>query len=188
MTTATNIDLTDEIADVLRDADVAAHPCPWIGAVSIFVDEYYENFDYDIVGPKARLAIARALEARGYRQRSGRIFEGDAGRVEFPKPSRTLSSDPAGELELVLQRPRTIALATPTQVVLTTWRRDGPNISDDRLDDLQRLIVNQPANLDKVWDWLRRTDTAESFKLAHPTLAAAQAEGVEQRRRSRRQV
>jgi hypothetical protein len=154
--------------------------------VSIFVDEFYENFDYDIVGPKARLAIARTLEAEGFRQRSGRVFEGEPGRIEFPKPSRTLASDPAFELEQVLRRPKTIALATPTQVVLATWRRHGSELSDNRIEDLQRLVSNQPANLDKVWDWLRRTAAADPYKRAHAILAGAQAEGIKQRRRQRR--
>jgi hypothetical protein len=179
-------DLTADVARTLRASEIAAHPCPWLGAVSIFVDEFYENFDYDLIGPKARRAIARSLEGAGFRQRTGRSFEGDPGRVEFPKPSRTLSSDPSGELEAILGRPDTVALATPTQILLTTWRQNRPTLSAERLFDLRELVFHQPANLEKVWDWLRRTEAAESFKLAHPTLAAAQAEGIEARRHGRR--
>jgi hypothetical protein len=178
--------LSHRVARTLRSAEIAAHPCPWLAAVSIFVDDFYENFDYDIIGPKARLAIARALENDGFRQRSGRIFEGSPGRVEFPRPSRTLSSDPAAELELVLDRRRSVALATPTQVVLATWRRHGPELPEDRIADLRRLVADQPANLDKVRDWLRRSDAASSFTRLHPVLSSIQSAGTEQRRRQRR--
>ena len=179
-------DLATDVARTLRDSEISAHPCPWLGAVSILVDDFYENFDYDLIGPKARLAIARALENGGFRQRSGRVFDGESGHVEFPRPTRTLSSDPSGEFETLLERPNTVALATPTQIVLTTWRRHGPTLSPDLLAELRQLVFHQPANFSKIWGWLRRTESAESFKNAHPALAAAQADGIEARTRRAR--
>jgi lipocalin len=66
------------------------------------------------------LRIARVLEEHGYRQRTGREFEGPLGKIEFARPSRTLASDPASELEQVLDRGTGAVLATPTQILLTT--------------------------------------------------------------------
>jgi hypothetical protein len=176
----------EELARWLSEAEVDAVACPWLPCVSLFTDEWYENFDYDLIGPKVRLKIARVLEERGLRQRRGTLFEGPQGRVELPRTTRTLASDPAYELERVVDRGTSMALATPTQVVLMTWRRDGPDLAPERLDQLLALVRQHPANLDKVGDWLRRTPCRAPFAASYPALAAAQQEGIEQRRRRRR--
>jgi hypothetical protein len=152
-------------------------------SISVFVDEEYENFDYDVIGPRDRLRIARVLEGHGFRQRTGREFVGPLGKIEFPRPSRTLGSDPATELEQVLDRGAAAAFATPTQILLATWRRDGPELSDSRRSELLVLVREQPANLEKVRDWLRRTDRGPDFQLLLPRLVTAQREGFEQRRK-----
>jgi hypothetical protein len=152
-------------------------------AISVFVDEEYENFDYDVIGPRDRLRIARVLEEHGFRQRTGREFAGPLGTVEFPRPSRTLSSDPAAELERVLDRGAAAVFATPTQILLATWRQDGSELTDSRRSALLALVREQPANLEKVRDWLRRTDRGPDFELLLPRLVTAQREGFEQRRK-----
>jgi hypothetical protein len=167
----------------LNRAGLSAAPCQWLRAISVFVDEEYENYDYDLIGPRDRLRIAGVLEEHGYRQLTGREFEGPTGTIEFPRPSRTLASDPASELERVLDLGADAVFATPTQIVLTTWRRDGPELADSRRSELLALVREQPANLDKVRDWLRRTDRGPDFELLRPQLLAAQREGFEQRRK-----
>ncbi len=178
-------DVLNRVASWLNRARLSAAPCPWLGAISIFVDERYENYDYDLIGPRTRLAIARALGRHDYSQRTGRELVGPLGRIEFPRPNRTLSSDPAAELEAVLDRRNAIAFATPTQILLATWRREGPNLSDERQDDLVALVREQPANLDKITDWLRRTDHADAFARLKPRLAEVQEEGFQLRRAGR---
>ena len=173
------------LARWLNRGGVNAAPCPWLAAISLFVDERYENYDADLIGPKARFAVARVLERRGFRQLTGRTFQGPVGRVEFPRPNRSLASDPAAELETTLACKPEAAFATPTQVLLATWRREGPELSGDRLTDLLRLVREQPANLDKVGDWLRRTDSAGAWARFRPELDAAQEEGVRLRRSGR---
>lgn len=172
-----------EIARWLNQGGLSAAPCAWLSAISIFVDEEYEKFDYDLIGPRARLRIARILEEHGYRQRTGRGFEGPLGRIEFPRPSRTLASDPSSELEQVLDRGTGAVLATPTQILLTTWRREGPSLSESRRKEVLGLVREQPANLEKIREWLRRTDRRPDFELMMPQLDTVQREGFEKRRK-----
>lgn len=173
----------DAICRWLNRSDVSAAPCPWIGAISIFVDERYENFDFDVLGPAARRRISRVFEAQGWRRRGSRVFEGPEGRVELPRAARSLSSDPAHELESILKRDGGAAVATPTQVVFLTLRRSGAVLPNERADDLAALVHEQPANLDKVRDWLRRSDSERAFWQLRPRLAERQKEGCELRRR-----
>jgi hypothetical protein len=175
----------DTIAGHLRRRHVGAVACPWLHAVSVYVDDFYDNFDYDIIGPRSRMRIAAALKDIGYRQSSGRRFENGPDMVEFPPPTRTLASDPGLEFERTMQRAPGAVLATPTQILLTTWRQEGPVLTEHRQAALLDLVFEQPANLDKVHDWLRRTDAALDFRRAKPALATRQAEGITRRRRGR---
>ena len=172
-----------EIAGWMNREGVSAASCPWLHAISIFVDEHYENYDYDLIGPRDRKRIASILAANGFEQMSSRVFSSSDGRIEFPKPTRSLASDPGEEIERVIDRGESVALATPTQVLLTTWRREGPNLSEERRAQLLALAREQPANLDKVRDWLRRTDCKEAYGSLYPRLEAAQREGFDLRRR-----
>lgn len=172
-----------EIARVLNRAGLNAAPCSWMSAISIFVDESYENFDFDLIGPKTRLEIARTLEQHGYRQRTGRVFEGPPGRIEFPRPTRSLASDPSAEFEALLDGGSEAVIATPTQILLATWRREGPVLSEQRISDVRALVREQPANLDKINDWLRRTECGPDFKHHYAQLSTVQQEGFEERRR-----
>jgi hypothetical protein len=168
----------------LNRSGLSAAPCSWLSSISIFVDERYENYDYDIIGPRARFRIAQVLLDHDFRQLSGRVFEGQGGRIEFPRPSRSLATDPSEEFEQVVDRARGAVFATQTQILLTTWRREGPELMPARQQDLLKLVREQPANLDKIRDWLRRTPCLADFRRARPRLQQAQEEGVQQRRRS----
>ena len=172
----------EEIATGLNRQRLSAAPCPWLSAVSIFVDERYENYDYDIIGPRARRRIAEVLADHGFRQLSGRVFVGSTGRIEFPRPTRSLASDPAAELESALDQAAGAVFATPTEVLLATWRREGPELSAERKENLVDLVREQPANLDKIGDWLRRTDCRADFQGLRSRLQAVQDEGFQQRR------
>lgn len=171
-----------QVSRWLSQGGLSAVPCPWLSAVSIFVDERYENYDYDIIGPRARLRIAQVLLDHDFRQLSGRVFEGPLGRMEFPRPSRSLATDPSEEFEQVVDGALGGAFATPTQILLTTWRREGPEVAPARQQDLLKLVREQPANLDKIRDWLRRTPCSTDFQRFRPRLEAAQEQGLQQRR------
>jgi hypothetical protein len=167
----------------LNQSRLSAAPCPWLRAVSIFVDESYENYDYDIIGPRARLRIAEVLQEHDFQQLSGRVFEGPLGRIEFPRPNRSLASDPSEEFEQVVDGSADGVFATPTQILLTTWRREGPELAPSRQQDLLKLVREQPANLDKIRDWLRRTTCLADYQRFRPRLETAQEQGLEERRR-----
>ena len=172
-----------EISHWLNQSRLSAAPCPWLRAVSIFVDERYENYDYDIIGPRARLLIAEVLLDHDFQQLSGRVFEGPLGRIEFPRPTRSLATDPSEEFEQVVDGSADGVFATPTQILLTTWRREGPEVAPSRQQDLLKLVREQPANLDKIRDWLRRTPCLADFQRFRPRLETAQEQGLQQRRR-----
>ncbi len=178
------MDIVD-IARWLNRNGVSAAPCPWLSSISVFVDEHYENFDYDAIDPGTRRRISRVLRDHGFRQLNGRAYQGPQGTIAFPRPTRTLASDPAAELELVLASGEEAAFATPTQIILTTWRSEGPRLSPERLADLESLVREQPANLAKVGDWLRRKEGEADFRRHSPRLAAAQEEGFALRRKGR---
>jgi hypothetical protein len=170
--------LETRIARLLNSQRLSAAPCPWLSAISIFVDEEYENYDYDMIGPRTRRSLIDILSTSGYRLASGNALEGPAGRLEFPRPTRTLGGDPAAEFERVVDGPADVAFGTPTQILLATWRREGPKLSPERKDDLIALVYEQPANLDKIADWLRRTDRLADFRALLPRIRATQREGT----------
>lgn len=114
-----------EIARWLNQGGLSAAPCACLSAVSIFVYEECEKSDYDLIGPRDRPRIGSVFEEHGCWQRTGREFEGPLGKIEFPRPSRTLASDPASELGQALDCGSGAVLATPTEILLATWRREG---------------------------------------------------------------
>jgi hypothetical protein len=175
----------DDIARHLRRAHVPAMPCPWLPALSIFDAEDYENYDYGIIGPRDRQKIARCLQEEGFRQRRGRILEGDGLVLEFPPPTRLVSSDPAVELERVLERGKNVPFATPTQVILATLRRAARRLERPPEEELLTLVEQQPANLAKVLGWLRADFPEEPWREILAPLARAQRQGTEARRRRR---
>jgi hypothetical protein len=183
LASATNTMDSVEISRWLNRKGISAAPCEWLRSLSILVDETYENYDYDMIGPRTRFRVIKILEDQGFRQLSGNVLEGPRGRIEFPPPTRTLSSDPAAELERVVGRTTGVVVATPTQVLLATCRREGPDLSPSRQSELLALVREQPANLEKIAGWLRRDSSYPGFQNLAPRLLAAQKEGVEQRRR-----
>jgi len=176
----------NDAVSAIRGNGVSAVVCSWLPVISIFDDEHYENYDYDIVGPRERRKIASALCEHGFRQTSGRVFEKGPSRFEFPRPTRSLSGDPAAELERVLLRAESVPFSTPTQALLVTCRRaadeDSLRVFRSRLVSLVR---EQPANLAKIGDWLRGTTAARYFSRLREELAVAQASGFEARRAGR---
>ena len=76
-----------------------------------------------------------------------------------------------------------VAFATPTRLVLNTWTLEGPELDDARKSDLVDLVRRQPADLEKVSDWLCRSDSRAVYSGAYPILEVAQEEGIRLRRR-----
>jgi len=176
---------TIQLSRWLNRDGMSAAPCPWLPAISIFDDETYEGHDLDGIRPRDRLRIGRVLEANGLTRRGARVFEGVGVRVVVSRPSRSLASDPSDELRRVLGRSHTIAVGTPTQVLLVTLQREGVSLSTERRDDLLALVHEQPVNLEKVDRFARGAPWEATYRGSRLALKEAQEAGTELRRQRR---
>lgn len=173
-----------EIARLLNRGGVSAAPLRRLNAISIFDDEEYENYDVDLISPRRRRRISAALTAAGFRQTSGSTIEApEAGLpLVFPKPG-ILGSDPSRPAADLLSAGHAVVLVTPTQALLLYLHRFGDDPAPALVDELTRLVWEQPANLDKVAEWARAAGLGRTFARLRGRLAESQAEGVDLRRR-----
>ncbi|MEM7164180.1 MAG: hypothetical protein AAF581_01875 [Planctomycetota bacterium] len=172
-----------ETARLLNRGDISAAPLRRLPVISIFDDEHYENYDVDVIGPFSRRRIVKVLERAGYRLARGTILEApDGPQVVFPKLG-ILGSDPVRPVEDLLAQGGSIVLVTPTQALLLYFQRYSEEGADSLAPELGDLVFEQPANLDKICDRLRRQELpARVFQQLGGQLAARQAEGTALRR------
>lgn len=175
-----------EIARPLNRGGLSAAPLEHLAAISIFDDEEYENYDFDIITPRRRWRIAKLLKEIGYRQKWGsKLVPLEGGPpVLIPKPG-ILGSDPSRPAALLLAKAEGIVLTTPTQSLLLYLHHLGAAGIADGTEELSRLVWEQPANLEKVRDWARAAGLDSTFKALRRVLEPAQAEGIELRRQRR---
>ncbi|MEM7355903.1 MAG: hypothetical protein AAF657_34120 [Acidobacteriota bacterium] len=173
-----------EVARRLNRGGVSAAPLSRLPLLSIFDDDEYENYDFDVVSPRRRLRIGKILTADGFRQASGSRIESPNGGapILFPKPG-ILGSDPSRPAADLLARGGGIIVVTPTQALLLYLHRFGPETASTDEPELTRLVWEQPANLDKVHEWARAAGHEVPFSKLRPALTEAQAEGIDLRRR-----
>lgn len=169
----------ERVAVILNRAGVSAAPLSWVPALSIHAGEEFENYDLDLIGPRQRRRLVRALEAAGFRSTSGTRLEGNDLRVAFPRPKRTLGTDPAVEARAALRAGDDVVLLTPTQALLLAL---DESLDEPRVAELSALVYEQPANLDKVAQWARAAGRGPRFAAVRSRLAAAQEQGVAERR------
>ena len=181
--TDSDLDHRTSIARILNRGGVSAAPLSRLSLISIFDDEEYENYDFDLVSPRRRLRLAAVLTDAGFRQTSGRVFEAPEGGdpVVFPKPG-ILGTDPSRPVLDLLAGGGAIVLVTPTQALLLVLHRLGDQPPSELADELNALVWEQPANLDKVEEWARAAGLGRTFLELRPALERAQSEGVELRR------
>lgn len=166
-----------EVCRWLNRSKLSAAPCAWIPAISVFVDERYDRSDVDVIGPEARRHLARVLGQHGCRQLSGSVFEGPGGRFALPRLTPNLSEDPRHAFATILRGDQQAAFATPTQVIFLTLVATGGELTPNRENDLLELVHEQPANLDKIRAWLRRSESEAVFERIRVRLAVRQEEG-----------
>lgn len=173
-----------EIARPLNRAKVSAAPLQRLPLVSIFDDEEYENYDFDLIAPLRRLRIGKELKALGFRQVSGSTFESKerAFQVVIPKPG-ILGSDPSKPADLQLQKGGAVVLVTPTQALLLYLYRLGPETYPETTEELAHLVWEQPANFEKVAQWARPAGLLGAFSQLRKNLQPYQTEGIDLRRR-----
>ena len=175
-----------EIARPLNRAKVSAAPLERLPLVSIFDDEEYENYDFDLITPLRRLRIGKELKALGFRQVSGSTFESkeESYRVVIPKPG-ILGSDPSKPAERHLRQGGAVVLVTPTQAILLYLYRFGPELAPGITEELGRLVWEQPANFEKSAQWARPAGLLAAFSSLRQQLEPSQTEGIDLRRQRR---
>ena len=167
------------VARILNRAGVSAAPVSWLRALSIHSGEEYENYDLDLIGPRQRRRLVRALESAGFRSLTGSRLQLDELIVAFPRPKRTLGTDPAVEARGALRREGELVMMTPTQTLLLALEAE---MGAAPPAELEALVYELPANLDKVAQWARAGGRGDQFAALRPGLAAAQKRGTQDRK------
>ncbi len=172
-----------EVARTLNRGGVSAAPMRRLALLSIFDDDEYENYDFDLVSPRRRLRIAALLRDAGFKQKTGSLFTTPNGgdSVVIPKPG-ILGTDPSRPASELLARAGRVVLVTPTQALLLYVHKFGEDLKSSIADELVDLVWEQPANLDKVQDWAQAAGHGQAFSRLRGGLNKAQAEGIELRR------
>ena len=176
----------------LNQKGLSIFPLAKLNAVSIYTADYYENYDYDIVIPSQREKLVKLLAKYGFKQTSGRVITNSDKSItfEFPKPNFTLGDDPANKAEKLINTSKSYVIVTPTQALLIYLKRfydeikaelDNEN-SKSIISELLDLLYDQPANLDKVREWLGPSNQTEIFILLKQEFRAQQQAGILDRR------
>lgn len=182
--TETELEYRTGVARLLNRGGVSAAPLRQLAVISIFDDEEYENYDVDFVSPRRRSSIAAVLTGAGFRQISGRTFLAPGGGepIIFPKPG-ILGTDPSRPADVLLSQNHSVVLVTPTQALLLYLHHFGHEDASALAGELNALVWEQPANLDKVREWARAAGLGRAFLTLRSELARAQAQGIDLRRR-----
>ena len=188
--------MTEEFKQLIAQLNhrgLSIFPLAKLNAVSVYTTDYYENYDYDIVMPSQRDKLVKLLAKQGFKQTSGRVIcNSDKSIVfEFPKPNFTLGDDPASQAEKLINRSNSHIIITPTQALLIYLKRFYDQIQIELnnpdpkpiISELLDLLYEQPANLDKVREWLGPTNQTEVFILLKQEFRAQQQAGINDRRK-----
>lgn len=119
------------------------------GLICLYDDDLYSNIDYDFVSNKDREIIRLILKNLSWKQKSGRVFVKESFQLTFPRPSPTLGADPSDPVVSELNK-NTYVFCTPTQALLTMSRKGSWN-----QDTAKKMIDKCPANIDKIYQWLK---------------------------------
>jgi len=186
-----NLSLYNVLRELHRQG-LSLFPLSMLNAVSVYVDDVYENYDYDIVTPGQREKLVRLLKRQGFRQVTGRVITSADKSVlfELPKPNFTLGDDPASQAQKLIAKSRSTVVITPTQALLIYFKRFKAQIRDELagnsskpvITELVDLVYEQPANLDKVREWLGPSGLTDVFISLKYDLRDSQQAGITARR------
>lgn len=181
----------NSLAIELNKNGLGVFPLSKIKAVSIYTTDFYENYDYDIVLPNQRDKLVKLLNKNGFKQTSGRIIQNQDKTIvfEFPKPNFTLGDDPVSQTEKLIDNSTSYIVVTPTQALLIYLKRFYQHIiielnqQEDApiITELLDLLYDQPANLDKVREWLGPTNQTDVFILLKQKFRDSQRQGITDR-------
>ena len=176
-----------EAVDVCRHLNrrsMSAFPTRSLPLISLGNDDEYENYDYDVIGPRQRKKLLTILEDSGFKLRSARelvSIEGTTPPLRFPRPNGTLGVDPSGSVLNEISSGG-VVWATPTQTVLCLLHQSGGECDADLENELVHLVREQPANLGRIKQCARSAGFHSVSELLK-RMARAQAEGIELRKR-----
>ena len=166
-------------------------PLSRLNAVSVYTADYYENYDYDIVLPGQRDKLVQILKQFEFKQTSGRVITNREKTItfEFAKPNFTLGDDPAEKTARLIKKSNSMIVITPTQALLIYLKQFydpiklevGVDGDTPFTDELTALLYEQPANLDKVREWLGPSGQDDLFVSLKLKLRNAQQKGIDDR-------
>ncbi len=175
----------------LNRKGLSIFPLNKLNAVSIYTTDYYESYDYDIVLPSQRKKLVKLLNKNGFKQTSGRVISNQDSTIvfEFPRPNFTLGDDPASQAEKLIDKSGSHIVITPTQALLIYLKQFYSQIHNEInqtgntpiISELIDLLYDQPANLDKVREWLTPVNQTDVFILLKQKFRDSQQAGIDDR-------
>ncbi|MEZ4651252.1 MAG: hypothetical protein R3E97_21165 [Candidatus Eisenbacteria bacterium] len=171
------------VARALNRAGISAFPLRSIPAISIETPPEYA-VDTDVVGPRRRNMIRRALRSAGYYPHDDGLLAADGwpALLEYPMPPETFGECPTGVIERIVSHAGRIALLLPTQAVLLLLRRNAGRIEPPLQQELLHLVWEQSVDLTNVSLWAGAIGY-HRLLVVLPALRARQYQGIELRRR-----
>jgi hypothetical protein len=151
--------MLNQLVDSIKESGIKAFGLEAYNLICLFDDDYYSNIDYDFVSNQHRTVLRAHLIGKGWNPKSSRIFTKDSIEVVFPKPTGVLGTDPSDSVAAEMKTNRYI-FCTPSQALLIMAKT---NRWDQNL--AQQMIKDCPANVDKVYQWMKE------YKLVTPTKA-----------------
>jgi hypothetical protein len=129
--------------------------------LSLFDDSFFTQCDFDIIDGKTRSLISAAAKKKSFTLKGSRFLTDPSGqRYQFAKPSHTLGCNPADKVKEVLSSD-VITFATPTQALLLLIEFKSPLVREEEF--VKDFLLNQPANIKKVLQWVEHDRMTESF-------------------------
>ena len=187
--------MNDELKNLLIQINkkgLSFFPLSRLNAISVYTADYYENYDYDIVLPSQRDKLVQILKQFGFKQTSGRVITNQDKSIifEFAKPNFTLGDDPAEKTARLIKKSNSLVVITPTQALLIYLKQFYDQLKLELrsesvkpiTNELSALLYEQPANLDKVREWLGPSGQDDIFVSLKLNFRQYQQQGIDDRR------
>ena len=148
-----------------------------LNLLSVFDDLYYDRSDADLLTPGMRRHVAQQLQALGFKQETGTLFQHQtsAARCLIPK-THALGASP---FDITRYTPRSQGdyyILTPTQ---TACQFIDHYPLEQAVEKTKTLIARQPINLYRLMDYLEPKSGHQDFLQAIGHLRYVQRKAVE---------
>lgn len=139
-------DLAGRLQHLLASSGHVTWHLPGSALVACFDDIRFEPNDYDILTPRQRYQLAKALRANGIECRTSREWLWRGVSIRIPRAPRLLG---ANSLDYVNLDPQSIWVLTATQMATHILRTSSLS-HQQRAKRLLELVSNLPVNLEKL--------------------------------------